>query len=214
MNAACDVPGASLTIERAVFPDPLLDPPATASGEALAVLAGGCFWCTEAVFRELDGVLDVTPGYSGDSATSADYRTVCSGLTNHAESIRIRFDPARCSYGRLLKIFFAVAHDPTQVDRQGEDRGRQYRSVVFYANEAQREVAAAYIRQLEAAGVFSAPIATQLVALEGFHVAEAWHHDYAAQNPSQPYIASVAAPKVEKLRHAFAGLLKRAGGAP
>jgi peptide-methionine (S)-S-oxide reductase len=210
MNDVCDIPGASLAIERSHFPDPAFDPgPGSAAHDETAVLAGGCFWCTEAVFRELDGVLAVMPGYSGDDAASANYARVCSGTTAHAESIAIRFDPARVSYGRLLKVFFAVAHDPTQVDGQGNDRGRQYRSVIFYANQRQHEVATAYIRQLDAGKVFSAPIATTLAPLEAFHEAEALHRDYAALHPEQSYIANVAAPKVEKLRKYFGDHLKR-----
>jgi peptide-methionine (S)-S-oxide reductase len=211
MNAHCDIPGASLAVPRAQFPDPAYDPPAAAdAGEQRAVLAGGCFWCTEAVFRELDGVLAVTSGYSGGDAASATYERVCSGATDHAEAIAIRFDPRRIRYGQLLKVFFAVAHDPTQVDRQGNDRGRQYRSAIFYADERQREIAAAYIAQLQAAGVFTAPIATELVPLAAFHEAEAYHQNYAALHPQQPYIAAVAAPKVDKLRKQFGDLLRRA----
>jgi peptide-methionine (S)-S-oxide reductase len=209
MNAHCDIPGASLAVPRAEFPDPVFDPPAAAAGESLAVLAGGCFWCTEAVFRELDGVLAVTSGYSGDSAATANYDAVCSGNTDHAEAIAIRFDPARISYGRLLKVFFAVAHDPTQVDRQGNDRGRQYRSAIFYADEHQREIAAAYIRQLQDANAFAAPIATEVVPLAVFHDAEGYHQNYAALHPQQPYIAAVAAPKVAKLHKQYGDLLKK-----
>ncbi|GAA0711597.1 peptide-methionine (S)-S-oxide reductase MsrA [Dokdonella soli] len=210
MTAVCDIPGASLAIERSHFPDPAFDPAAAATvHEQTAVLAGGCFWCTEAVFRELDGVLGVTSGYSGDSADNATYEQVCSGGTDHAEAIAIRFDPHRISYGQLLKVFFAVAHDPTQVDRQGADRGRQYRSAIFHADAAQREIAAAYIHQLDAAKVFDAPIATGVVPLEAFHDAERYHQNYAALHPEQPYIAAVAAPKVAKLRKQFGEILKQ-----
>jgi peptide-methionine (S)-S-oxide reductase len=191
------------------FPDPLRDIDATrATGEQTAVLAGGCFWCVEAVFKELDGVLEVTSGYAGGTADTADYDTVCSGTTDHAEAVRVRFDPARISFGQLLKVFFSVAHDPTQLDRQGNDYGRQYRSAIFYADAAQKEVAEAYIRQLNEAGVFNAPIATRLEPLEAFYVAEDYHQDYAARNPWQPYIAYTAAPKVDKLRHYYAERLK------
>lgn len=207
MNTTCDLPGAALAIERERFPDPAFDPAPAAPGEQLAVLAGGCFWCVEAVFRQLDGVLAVTSGYSGGDAASANYDAVCSGRTDHAEAVSIRFDPQRIRYGQLLKVFFAVAHDPTQVDRQGNDRGRQYRSAIFWVDEAQREIAAAYIRQLDEAKAFDAPIATALVPLDAFHQAEAYHQNYAALHPSQPYIAAVAAPKVAKLRQRFAGLL-------
>ncbi|WP_300615071.1 peptide-methionine (S)-S-oxide reductase MsrA [Dokdonella sp.] len=208
MNPICELPGAALAVERGRFPDPLFDPAPDAPGERLAVLAGGCFWCTEAVFRELDGVLGVTSGYSGGDGASANYEAVCTGRTDHAEAISIRYDPARISYGQLLKVFFAVAHDPTQVDRQGNDRGRQYRSAIFHADPAQREVAAAYIRQLDDAKAFVAPIATQLLPLEAFHEAEAYHQNYAALHPTQPYIAAVAAPKVAKLRQQFGDWLR------
>ena len=209
MTAACDIPGIGRADPSLPFPDPAFDPPtATAAADATAILAGGCFWCTEAVFRELEGVLSVTPGYSGGAARDANYERVCMGTTGHAEAIAVRYDPRRISYGQLLKVFFSVAHDPTQVDRQGNDLGTQYRSAIFVADEAQREVATAYIRQLEAAQVFEAPIATVVAPLEGFHEAEGYHHDYAARNPQQPYIAAVAAPKVEKLRRKFADRLK------
>ncbi len=210
MNNVCDIPGANLAVERAAFPDPQFDPPVDARvREQRAVLAGGCFWCVEAVYRELDGVLSVRSGYSGGEAASANYERVCSGATDHAEAVAIVFDPQRISYGSLLKVFFAVAHDPTQIDAQGNDRGRQYRSVVFAVDEHQRDVALAYIRQLDAARVFNAPIATEVVVLERFHEAEAYHQDYAARNPAQPYIAAVAAPKVAKLRKQFGDLLNK-----
>jgi peptide-methionine (S)-S-oxide reductase len=192
------------------FPDPARDIAAT-GGEQSVVLAGGCFWCVEAVLKELDGVLEVTSGYAGGTADTADYETVCSGTTNHAEAVRVRFDPARISYGQLLKVFFSVAHDPTQVDRQGNDHGRQYRSAIFYADAEQKEVAEAYIRQLDAAHVFDAPIVTQLEPLDGFYVAEDYHQDYAARNPAQPYIAYTAAPKVAKLRQHYGERLKGSG---
>jgi peptide-methionine (S)-S-oxide reductase len=212
MSNFCEIPGASLAVARDAFPDATFDPPPRAGErESLAVLAGGCFWCTEAVFRELDGVLEVCPGYSGGDATRANYTAVCGGDTGHAEALRIRFDPTRISFARLLKVFFAVAHDPTQKDRQGNDVGSQYRSAIFYADDDQLEVAERYIRQLEDAGVFNAPIVTELVPLDTFHVAEKYHHDYAAQNPDQPYIAAVAAPKVGKLREKFGDLLKGGG---
>lgn len=188
------------------LPDPDLDV-ATASGEQVAVLAGGCFWCVEAVFKRLDGVTSVTSGYAGDSAETADYQTVCSGSTEHAEVVEVRFDSSVVTYGGLLKVFFAVAHDPTQLDHQGNDVGRQYRSAIFPVDEEQRRVAEAYIAQLEEASVFSEPIVTTVEELVEFFPAEDYHQDYAEQNPTQPYIASVAAPKVEKLRAYFADRL-------
>lgn len=201
-DLVCELPGQGLRVAPAQVPDPALDlAPAEDRGEA--VLAGGCFWCTEAVFRRLEGVDEVQPGYAGGSADTADYRKVCSGATGHAEVIRITYDPARIGYGQLLKIFFAVAHDPTQKNRQGNDSGTQYRSAVFPVDGAQQRVARAYIDQLDAAGVFAAPLATTIEPLEAFFVAEAYHHDYATKNPGQSYIRLVSAPKVDKLEHAF-----------
>jgi peptide-methionine (S)-S-oxide reductase len=201
--------GEAMTFPEA-FPDPEVDIPASGPGdEQVAVLAGGCFWCTEAVFKELDGVLGVTSGYAGGTADTADYRTVCSGRTDHAEAIEIRFDPNRITYGQLLKVFFSVAHDPTQRDRQGADVGRQYRSAIFYADEQQRRVAERYVEQLGRAGTFAAPIVTEIRPLEAFYPAEEYHQDYAARNPSQPYIAAVALPKVKKVRQHFPERLRR-----
>ena len=172
------------------------------------VLAGGCFWCTEAVYSQLDGVLSVRPGYAGGAAGTANYDDVCTGTTGHAEAIEIAFDPARITLGQVLTIFFSIAHDPTQVNRQGADVGTQYRSAIFYANEAQRRVAERYIAQIEAAGLFDAPIATTLEPLERFYVAEQYHHGYAARNPWQPYIRAVSTPKVDKLRKTHRDMLK------
>jgi peptide-methionine (S)-S-oxide reductase len=186
------------------------DIPVGADGAAqTAVLAGGCFWCTEAVFLPLEGVLGVTSGYAGGTQETADYQTVCTGTTNHAEVIRVTFDPARISYGQILKVFFAVAHDPTQLNRQGNDRGRQYRSAIFFAGEAQRAVSAAYIAQLNTAKVYPSPIATTLEPLEEFYQAELYHQNYAARNPNQPYVAAVAIPKVHKLQKAFPEKLRK-----
>jgi peptide-methionine (S)-S-oxide reductase len=208
MAMSCDLPGSGAKIRPDQFPDPQEELPP--SGETqTAVLAGGCFWCVEAVYLQLDGVLEVTSGYAGGSAETADYRTVCSGATGHAEAVRITYDPARLSYGQLLKVFFSVAHDPTQLNRQGNDHGTQYRSAIFYADAQQKEVAESYIRQLTEAGVFSSPIVTRLEPLQGFYEAESYHQDYAARNPAQPYIAAVAAPKVSKVQEYFREKIKR-----
>jgi peptide-methionine (S)-S-oxide reductase len=210
VDVLCDIPGAGLeTPCSAAFPDPLKDIDPSASAEQVAVLAGGCFWCVEAVFKALDGVLEVTSGYAGGTAATANYAVVCSGSTGHAEAVWVRFDARRISYGRILKIFFSVAHDPTQLDRQGNDRGRQYRSVIFHGDEAQRAVAEAYIRQLDDAGVFRSKIVTRLEPLNGFYEAEAYHQDYAELHPDQPYVAAVAQPKLDKLRKYFPGQLKK-----
>jgi peptide-methionine (S)-S-oxide reductase len=191
------------------FPDPKVDTPLTSEPvEKTAVLAGGCFWCVEAVFKELRGVKSVRSGYAGDTASTADYRTVCTGRTNHAEAIEVVYDASQTTFGQLLKIHFSVAHDPTQKDRQGNDFGRQYRSAIFYADDEQKSIAEAYIRQLNEAGIFASPIATTLEPLDKFYVAEDYHQDYAARNPGQPYIAYVAQPKVDKLRENFAEKLK------
>ena len=197
----------ALKIDPWSFPDPELDP-VEEGGPARIVLGGGCFWCTEAVYRELEGVLTVKPGYAGDTAATADYRTVCGGRTDHAEVIEVTYDPGRITLGRILKLFFSIAHDPTEKDRQGADVGRQYRSVIFFESERQRQVAAAYIAQIDAAKLFDAPIQTTLEPLQAFYEAEDYHHDYAARNPNQPYIRMVAAPKVAKLRATHRDLLK------
>ena len=202
--------GGSLKISPKDFPEPAYDTPLQAApGRALAVLAGGCFWCVEAVYRDLEGVLEVVSGYSGGSEETADYKAVCTGTTDHAEMIQIAYDPARLSFGKLLKIFFSVAHDPTQLNRQGNDVGTQYRSAVFYANDEQKLVAERYIKQLDAAKVFGRPIATRLEPLEQFFEAEGYHQNYAELHPDQPYIAAVALPKVEKLRQYFGDSLKK-----
>ena len=191
------------------FPDPKVDTAlAQTSQEKVVVLAGGCFWCVEAVFKELRGVASVRSGYAGDTSATANYRAVCSGRTNHAEAIEIRYDASQTTLGQLLKIHFSVAHDPTQLDRQGNDMGRQYRSAIFYSDDEQKRVSEAYIRQLNDARVFQEPIVTTLEPLKEFYVAEEYHQDYAARNPMQPYVAYVAQPKVEKLRENFADRLK------
>jgi peptide-methionine (S)-S-oxide reductase len=198
----CDIPGLGLRVAPNQVPDPNHDLPRDQDrGEA--VLAGGCFWCTEAVFRRLDGVREVQPGYAGGAADAANYKAVCSGATGHAEVIRIVYDPERIGFGQLLKVFFAVAHDPTQKNRQGNDVGSQYRSAIFPMDDAQRRVASDYLAQLQSCGAFAAPIATTIEPLEAFFVAEAYHHNYAALNPAQPYIRIVSMPKVETLKNYF-----------
>ena len=173
------------------------------------VLAGGCFWCTEAVYRQLKGVLDVTAGYAGGSAHTANYDAVCSGATDHAEAIRIEYDSNVIGPGTLLKVFFGIAHDPTQLNRQGNDQGRQYRSAVFYQSDAELKLVTDYMRLLEDKGVLRAPIVTRLEPLTEFYTAEAVHQNYAAANPNQPYIAAVAQPKVAKVQHYFKHRLKK-----
>jgi len=164
-----------------------------------AVFAGGCFWCTEAVFQSLDGVSEVVSGYAGGSEATAEYGLVSKGETEHAEAVRITYDPAKVDYERLLDIFFA-SHDPTTLNRQGPDMGRQYRSTIFYADQAEQAAANAYIDQLEAEGSFGAPIVTTLEPLVGFYEAEDYHQDFAKRNPDHPYIRINALPKVEKVK--------------
>ena len=172
------------------------------------MFAGGCFWCTEAVFEQIKGVENVVSGYAGGDRKSAHYDIVSAGRTDHAESIQITFDPAKISYGQLLKIFFSVAHDPTQLNRQGPDQGRQYRSAIFFGNPEQKRVAEAYIQQLEQAHVFSKPIVTQVSELQAFYPAEEYHQDFVQRNPTHPYVMANAIPKLQKLKKEYGGLLK------
>jgi len=190
------------------FPNPLIDEtPSTAPHTA--VLAGGCFWCTEAVFVQLEGMEKVVSGYSGGDRATANYDAVCSGRTGHAEAIQITYDSGQISYGQLLKIFFSVAHDPTQLNRQGHDQGTQYRSAIFYSDPVQKRIAEAYIRQLEEAKVFRSPIVTEVTPLKAFYPGEDYHQNYCSRNPQNPYVASVAEPKVEKTKEHFPELLKK-----
>ena len=175
---------------------------------ATAVFAGGCFWCTEAAFEQLRGVSDVTSGYAGGRRETADYQSVCTGRTGHAEVIRISYDPQQITYGELLEVFFD-AHDPTQLNRQGNDIGTQYRSAIFYAGEEEKEAAEAKIRALSAARKFPRPIVTTLEPLVEFFPAEDYHQDYARINPDQPYIQSVSMPKACKVREKHAGLVRK-----
>jgi methionine-S-sulfoxide reductase len=172
------------------------------------VLAGGCFWCTEAAFEQLDGVLDVTSGYMGGSPDTANYRAVCGGDTGHAEAIRITYDPAKISYETLLDVFFD-AHDPTQLNRQGNDVGTQYRSAIFYGSDEERQVAEAKISALNEKRELSRPVVTTLEPLGEFYPAEDYHQDYARNNPEQPYVQAVSMPKACKVREKHAGLIRR-----
>lgn len=206
MSVSCSVTG--MTIPRDRFPQPDRDLPADNAELQRAVLAGGCFWCVEAVFLALDGVDRVVSGYCGGDAATASYEAVCSGQTGHAEAVEIHYDPARISYGELLRVFFSVAHDPTQLNRQGNDQGPQYRSAIFFQSPAERDVAQAYIDKLEAEGVFDARIVTALEPLQAFYPAEEYHQNFAARNPSQPYIVAVSDPKLKKVREVFPDRLK------
>jgi peptide-methionine (S)-S-oxide reductase len=199
---------AAALISAADFPDPALDVKSK-QGKQTAVLAGGCFWCTEAVFEIVDGVNDVISGYSGGTKETAKYDIVSSGQTGHAESILITYDPSKITYGQILKIFFSVAHDPTTLNRQGHDIGPQYRSAIFYADDEQKRVAEAYIKQLNDAHAFRGPIVTQIVPLDKFYTAESYHQDYAGRNRSNPYIVAVSDPKVEKLKKMYPGCVRK-----
>jgi len=192
---------ATTLSSAATIPDPLVDSQlANVKGEQTVVLAGGCFWGVQAVFEHVKGVSKVTAGYSGGSAETANYEAVSDGLTGHAEAVRITYDPSKITYGQLLKVFFSVAHDPTEIDRQGPDIGTQYRSVIFYSNEQQRRIAQTYINQLNQAKVFERPIATQVVGLHRFYKAESYHQDFAVKYPNDPYIVENDLPKVANLR--------------
>jgi peptide-methionine (S)-S-oxide reductase len=199
--------GASL-LTAASFPEPATDI-AGKTGKQTVVLAGGCFWCTEAVFEIMDGVEDVISGYSGGTQETARYDIVSTGRTGHAEGVLITYDPAKTSYGQLLKIFFSVAHDPTTLNRQGPDVGPQYRSAIFYGDEEQKRVAEAYIKQINDAKVLSKPIVTEVVPLKKFYTAEGYHQDYAGRNRSNPYIVHVSDPKVEKLKKLYPGCVRK-----
>ena len=199
---ACNAATAGVAI-----PDPLVDAPlANAKGKQTAVFAGGCFWGIQAVFEHVKGVIRATSGYAGGEANTAHYEMVSTGETGHAESVRITYDPSQISYGQLLKVFFSVAHDPTQLNRQGPDTGTQYRSAIFFADENQERIARAYIAQLDQAKIFERPIVTQVVALKAFHEAEAYHQDYAVHHPNDPYIVINDLPKVANLRKQLPGL--------
>lgn len=190
------------------LPDPKTDLPPAAKGSATAVFAGGCFWGVEAVFEHVKGVRQVSPGYAGGDAGDANYNAVSRGRSDHAEAVRVVYDPSQISYGQLLKVFFSVAHDPTQLNRQGPDRGTQYRSAIFYGDPQQQKVASAYIAQLGAAKSFPAPIVTQLASLKAFYPAEAYHQDYARLHPNDPYIVYNDAPKVVALKQHFPALYR------
>ncbi len=181
---------------------------AAAAGKQTVVLAGGCFWGLEAVFEHVKGVSEATSGYAGGSAGDARYELVSDGNTGHAESVRVTFDPAQVSLGELLQVFFSVAHDPTQVNRQGPDTGTQYRSAIFVSGAAQKRVVDAYIAQLDKANVFPRRIATEVAPLVAFYPAEAYHQNYAALHPSDPYIVINDAPKVKHLREMFPALYR------
>jgi peptide-methionine (S)-S-oxide reductase len=192
---------SSASAAKRSVPDPATDDAlSVVHGSSAAVLAGGCFWGMEEVFRHVRGVMEVTSGYAGGSPRTASYELVSTGTTGHAESVKIVYDPANVSFGQLLKVFFAIAHDPTQRNAQWPDEGPEYRSVIFYANGRQQEIAKAYIDQLQDAHVFKGSIATEVVPLIGFYDAEAYHQNFAARHPTNPYIVQIDLPKLDDLR--------------
>jgi len=196
--------------EAAPFPAPAIDETkAEAKDKRTAVLSGGCFWCTEAVFEQLAGVLQVTSGYTGGTAADAHYHIVGLGKTNHAESIRITYDPSKITYGTILQVFMSVAHDPTTKDRQGPDWGRQYRSAIWYADAEQEKIARAYVQQLTEAKVLKAPIVTEISPLKVFYPAEDYHQHYVRNHPMDPYVMTNSVPKLQKLKKTYPELLKK-----
>ncbi|HEX4169835.1 MAG TPA: peptide-methionine (S)-S-oxide reductase MsrA [Bryobacteraceae bacterium] len=204
------VSAACLTAGTSNFPQPAVDIP-TASEEGLqkAVLAGGCFWGMEGLFERINGVKKVVSGFAGGKKSTAHYEEVSTGTTGHAESVEITFDPKQITYGQLLMIYFSVGHDPTELNRQGPDSGSQYRSVIFYTNDQQKKVAEAYIKQLEAAKVFHGPIVTQVVPLQGFYPAEAYHQHFLDNNMTYPYIVYNDLPKLAALKKEYPEFCKR-----
>jgi peptide-methionine (S)-S-oxide reductase len=193
---ACNAGENAVTI-----PNPAVDAtPAASKAEQTAVVGGGCFWGIQAVFQHVKGVSKATSGYAGGAANTAEYELVSTGETGHAESVKLTYDPSQITYGQLLRVFFSVAHDPTQLNRQGPDSGTQYRSVIFYNSDEQKKIAEAYIAQLDKAKVFPRAIVTQVVPLKGFYPAEAYHQDYATNHPNNPYIVYNDAPKVAHLQ--------------
>lgn len=196
---ACSAGDRGTPIPNAVLDVPL----ATTKGEQTAVVAGGCFWGVQAVFQHVKGVVSATSGYSGGMAKTAKYELVSTGETGHAESVKITYDPSKITYGQILRVFFSVVHDPTQLNRQGPDEGTQYRSSIFYESDEQKRIAETYIAQLEQSNVFPRAIVTQVVPLKAFYPAEAYHQDYAARHPDSMYIVYNDAPKVVHLREQF-----------
>ena len=207
LSAGCTERVITAAAAAVVLPDPAVDEQAAVSkGQPAAVFAGGCFWGVDAVFKHVRGVTRVTSGYAGGSASTALYDIVGTGRTGHAESVEIIYDRSQISYGQLLKIFFAIAHDPTELNRQGPDVGSQYRSVLFFASDEQRRIGQAYIDQLNAARAFPHPIVTEVVRLKAFYEAEPYHQNYVARHPDLPYIRVYDLPKVEHLRTQFPDL--------
>jgi peptide-methionine (S)-S-oxide reductase len=199
---------ASVTLSAASLPGPTVDENKSETKSESVVLAGGCFWGVQAVFSALKGVTSAISGYSGGSKANAHYEIVSTGTTGHAESVQVTFDPSQISFGQILKVYFSVAHDPTELNRQGPDQGTQYRSEIFYSSDEQKHIAEAYIQQLDAAKVFKHPIVTKVAPLQAFYRAEDYHQDYVAHNPHQPYVAYNDLPKLTNLRAEFPEMCK------
>jgi peptide-methionine (S)-S-oxide reductase len=200
---------AGFTLCAASLPGPTVDENRSEKKSETVVLAGGCFWGVQAVFSEIKGVTSAISGYAGGSKANAHYEIVSTGTTGHAESVQVTFDPTQVSFGQLLKIYFSVAHDPTELNRQGPDTGTQYRSEIFYTTEEQKHIAEAYIQQLTEAKIFHGPIVTKVAPLQGFYAAEEYHQNYVARNPHQPYVAYNDLPKLTNLRAEFPEMCKR-----
>jgi peptide-methionine (S)-S-oxide reductase len=203
----CAIPRGRWASAAATIPDPAVDEtPAAKKGHATIVLAGGCFWGIQAVFEHVKGVSRATAGYSGGTVKNPGYEEVSSGGTGHAESVEIVYDPSKITLGQLLKVFFSVAHDPTELNRQGPDTGTQYRSAIFFTTQDQQKIAQAYVDQLNQAKLFSGPIVTQIVQMTTFYRAEQYHQDFATQHPDNPYIARFDLPKIKQLQQQFPNL--------
>jgi len=199
-----------VAIPSSPFPRPTVDEPlASAKGKETVVLAGGCFWGVQAVFEHLNGVNSATSGYSGGRIKSPSYEMVSSGLTGHAESVSVTFDPSQITFGQILMVFFSIAHDPTQLNRQGPDTGSQYRSAIFYSNDEQKRIAEAYVAQIDAAQVYSRKIVTQIASFEAFYRAEEYHQEYLANHPNEPYIVYNDLPKLDRLKQQFPELYRK-----
>lgn len=205
---ACGVVESSSTYETSAPTAAVVEAAPTPKGEQVAVFAGGCFWGVEAVFEHVKGVSNVTSGYSGGTAKTANYKAIGTGKTGHAEAVKITFDSLKVSYEQLLKVFFTVAHDPTELNRQGPDVGTQYRSAIFYVNDEQKRTAQSFIDKLTADKVFAKPIVTEVVALKNYYQAEDYHQDYLAHHPNEPYIVVHDKPKLENLRKQFPELYR------
>lgn len=200
--------GANASDKATALPAPLVDAPLAPGKVETAVFSGGCFWGVQAVFQHVKGVISATSGYTGGNAITAHYEIVSTGETGHAESVEVKYDPSQVTYGELLRVFFSVAHDPTELNRQGPDEGTQYRSMISYTNEEQKKIAQEYINQLDQAKVFPRKIVTQVVRLNAFYQAEGYHQNYAALHPNNPYIAINDAPKVAHLKQELPDLYR------